>query len=61
MEETSNQPLPFKAYLPGMLVLVIGGAIAIGGVIVLSKYHPDAIDRREKAAARAAAAAASEA
>ena len=46
---------------PYAVGMVIGGAIAIGGVIVLSKYHPDAIDRREKAAARAAAAAASEA
>lgn len=41
---------------PYALGMVVGGAIAIGGVIVLSKYHPDAIDRREKAAARAAAA-----
>lgn len=40
--------------LPYAVGMVIGGAIAIGGVVVLSKYHPDAIDRREKAAARAA-------
>lgn len=42
--------------LPFAIGMVIGGAIAIGGVVVLSKYHPDAIDRREKAAARALAA-----
>lgn len=41
--------------LPYAIGMVIGGAIAIGGVVVLSKYHPDAIDRRERAAARAAA------
>lgn len=48
---------------PYALGMVIGGAIAIWGVIVLSKHHPDAIERREKAAARAAqrAAAASKA
>ena len=36
MEETSNQPLPFKAYLPGMLVLVIGGAIGIALLLTLT-------------------------
>lgn len=39
---------------PYAVGMVIGGAIAIAGVVVLSKYHPDAIDRRERAAARAA-------
>ena len=36
MEETSNQPLPFKAYLPGMLALVISGAIGIALLLTLT-------------------------
>ena len=40
--------------LPFAIGMAIGGAIAIAGVFVLSKYHPDAIDRRERALARAA-------
>ncbi len=36
MEDNQNQPIPFKFYLPGMLVLIILGAIGIGLILTLT-------------------------
>ena len=61
---------PFVAVLFGLLVLgegagmgigpasgmIISGAVAVYGVVMLSKDHPDAVAEREKAAKETAAA-----
>ena len=36
MEDNQNQPIPLKFYLPGMLVLIILGAIGIGAILTLT-------------------------
>ena len=36
MEDNQNQPIPFKFYLPGMLALIIIGAIGIALVLTLT-------------------------
>ena len=36
MEDNQNQPIPFKFYLPGMLVLIILGAIGLGAILSLT-------------------------
>ena len=40
----------------GLLFLLLGAILAVYGVVLLSKDHPDAVAEREKAAAKAAAA-----
>ena len=36
MEDNQNQPIPFKLFLPGMLVLIIIGAIGIALILTLT-------------------------